>query len=118
MKVRTLVTLTEVVLKATRSKDKQLDFLFKCVKDLYQRVTLLEKGFIVMANDFSALDAALAGVEQAIRDVAAAIANPAVDNNDQATIDAITARLGAAADALAAAKAAEDVEDGVAAPAA
>jgi hypothetical protein len=108
--------MTEVALKATLSKDNQYGFVFKCLKELYHRVLILEKGFIVMANDFSGLDAALAGVEEAIREVAAAIANPAVDNNDQAVIDAITARLGAAADALGAAKAAEDAEDGVVAP--
>lgn len=105
-------------MKAIHSKDKQVEFLFRQVKSLTEDILLLQKGFLVMANDFSALDAALAGVEEAIREVAAAIANPAQDNNDQAVIDAITARLGAAADALAAAKTAEDAEDGVVAPAA
>jgi hypothetical protein len=69
------------------------------------------KGIQSMSNNFEALSAALAGVEDGIRSVAEAIANPAVDNNDQATIDGLTARLNAAADALAAATAAEDAED-------
>ena len=72
---------------------------------------IVREGFLRMANDFSAAMAALDAVEQAIRDVAAAIANPATNLNDQPTIDGITSRLTAAADALAAAKSAEDAED-------
>jgi hypothetical protein len=37
-----------------------------------------------MANDFTGLKAALDNVVAGINEVAAAIANPAVDNNDQA----------------------------------
>lgn len=67
-----------------------------------------------MANNFEGLKAAIAAVEAGIRQVAEAIANPAVDNNDQATIDGLTGQLTAAADALAAATAAEVAEDGTA----
>lgn len=70
------------------------------------------KGILIMANDFGAALVALDAVEAGIREVAAAIANPATDLNDQPTIDALTARLTAAAEALAAAKVAEDAEDG------
>lgn len=76
---------------------------------------VMKEGFKRMANDFTGLKAALASVEDGIRSVAAAIANPAVDNNDQAVIDGLTAQLSAAADALAAATAAEVAEDGTAA---
>lgn len=71
----------------------------------------MKEGFRHMANDFTGLKAALAAVEDGIRSVAAAIANPAVDKNDQTTIDGLTAQLTAAADALAAATAAENAED-------
>lgn len=67
-----------------------------------------------MSNNFDALTAAVSAVEDGIRAVAEAIANPATDLTDQPTIDALSARLVAAADALAAAKAAEDSEDGAA----
>lgn len=77
----------------------------------------LSKGFKLMANDFTGLKAALEAVQAGILSVAAAIANPAVDNNDQAVIDGFTAQLKAAADALAAATAAEVAEDGTTAPA-
>lgn len=75
----------------------------------------LSKGFKRMANDFSGLKTALEAVQAGILSVAAAIANPAVDNNDQTVIDGFTAQLKAAADALAAATAAEVAEDGTAA---
>lgn len=64
-----------------------------------------------MSNDFSGLNAALDAVAQGIVDVAAAIANPATDNSDQATIDGFTARLTDLATQLSAAKVAEDAED-------
>jgi hypothetical protein len=70
------------------------------------------KGIKQMANDFTGLSAALDAVVAGIQEVAAAIANPAVDNNDQAVIDGFTAKLTAAADALKAATAAENAEDG------
>lgn len=72
----------------------------------------LSKGFKLMANDFSGLKAALDAVVEGINAVAAAIANPAVDNNDQAVIDSLTTQLQAAASALSAATAAEVAEDG------
>jgi hypothetical protein len=77
----------------------------------------LSKGFELMANDFSGLKAALDAVVAGINSVAAAIANPAVDNNDQAVIDSLTSQLQAAAAALSAATAAEVAEDGTPAPA-
>lgn len=73
---------------------------------------VLKKGFENMANDFSGLSSALDAVVAGIQEVAAAIANPAVDNNDQTVIDGLTAKLTAAADALKAATAAEVAEDG------
>lgn len=76
----------------------------------------LSKGLNNMANDFSGLKAALEAVEAGIRGVAAAIANPAIDNNDQLVIDGFTAQLKTAADALASATAAEQAEDGTPAP--
>jgi hypothetical protein len=72
------------------------------------------EGLLIMANNFSGLSAALDAVVAGIQEVAAAIANPAVDNNDQAVIDGFTAKLTAAADALKSATAAEVVEDGAA----
>jgi hypothetical protein len=74
----------------------------------------LSKGFELMANDFTGLKAALDEVVAGINSVAAAIANPAVDNNDQAVIDGLTTQLQAAAAALSAATAAEVAEDGTA----
>lgn len=67
-----------------------------------------------MANDFTGLKTALDEVVAGINSVAAAIANPAVDNNDQAVIDGLTTQLQAAAAALSAATAAEVAEDGTA----
>jgi cell division GTPase FtsZ len=72
---------------------------------------VLSKGFNDMANNFAALSAAIDAVVAGIQEVAAAIANPAVDNNDQTVIDGFTAKLTAAADALKAATAAENAED-------
>jgi hypothetical protein len=103
------------------NNNKDIDYrplLQSIVEAIVFNALVTKEGFKHMSNDFSAMDAALGGVEQAIRDVAEAIANPAVDNNDQATIDGFTARLVGAADALAAAKAAEDAEDAGPAPAA
>lgn len=85
--------------------------LDEIVKQLRLLNLIQIEGIKSMSNNFDALSAALAGVEDGIRSVAEAIANPAVDNNDQATIDGLTARLTAAADALAAATAAENAED-------
>lgn len=65
-----------------------------------------------MSNDFSGLTAAIDAVAVGISEVAAAIANPAVDKNDQATIDALTAKLNGMVAALTAATAAENAEDG------
>lgn len=64
-----------------------------------------------MANNFSNMDAAINRVADEVRAVAEAIANPAVDNNDQEVIDGLTARLDAAADALEVAREAENAED-------
>lgn len=80
-------------------------------------LTLL-KGFKLMANNFEGLSAAIDAVVVGIQEVAAAIANPAVDNNDQTVIDGLTAKLTAAAAALTDATAAENAEDaGTPAPA-
>lgn len=53
-----------------------------------------------MVNDFASLSAAIDAVATEIAEAVALLQNPVVDNNDQATIDALTARLSAAADAL------------------
>jgi hypothetical protein len=73
---------------------------------------VIKEGNIHMANNFSALTAAIDAVLGGIQEVAAAIANPAVDKNDQATIDALTAKLTTAAAALQSAVVAENAEDG------
>lgn len=65
-----------------------------------------------MANDFTALAAAIDLVANAVTEVAAAIRNPAVDNNDQGTIDTLAGRLEAIGAALSEALVAEQEEDG------
>lgn len=65
-----------------------------------------------MANNFAALSAAIDAVVAGIQEVRDAIANPAVDKNDQTVIDGLTARLTDAAAALTAATAEENAEDG------
>ena len=92
-----------------RSTNQALLFIAAAILT-HAKVT--KEGFSRMANNFAALTAAVDAVAAEISAVAAAIANPAVDNNDQPTIDALTARLTAAADALKAATAAENAEDG------
>ena len=64
-----------------------------------------------MSNNFDRLTAAVTLVGGAVVDVAAAIRNPAVDKNDQATIDALATQLEAAAAALQVATADENAED-------
>lgn len=65
-----------------------------------------------MANNFAALSAAIDAVVAGIQEVRDAIANPAVDKNDQTVIDGLTARLTDAAAALSAAVSEENAEDG------
>jgi hypothetical protein len=74
-------------------------------------VRLFEEGVVIMANSFNEMTAAVDRVAASVRSVADAIANPAVDNNDQAVIDDLTSRLNSAADALDAATSAENAED-------
>ena len=69
-----------------------------------------------MANSFEGLEAAASRIADEVAAVAEAIANPAVDNNDQEVIDDLTARLNSAADALRSATEAENAEDGASAP--
>ena len=64
-----------------------------------------------MSNNFDRMNAAVEAVGAAVLDVATAIRNPAVDKNDQATIDALSTKLEAAAAALAVATADENAED-------
>lgn len=69
-----------------------------------------------MANNFERLEAAVSRVADEVQAVAEAIANPAVDNNDQEVIDDLSSRLEAAADSLRSATEAENAEDGMSAP--
>jgi hypothetical protein len=80
-------------------------------KVLRTGVRLFEEGVVIMANSFNEMTAAVDRVADSVRAVADAIANPAVDNNDQAVIDDLTSRLNSAADALDAATSAENAED-------
>jgi hypothetical protein len=116
IQLKSLVKGSKMAIHLKDKTERQIDQLHWCVTQLHERLQFLEEGFIIMANDFSGLNAALDAVAAGLAEVAAAIANPAADNNDQATIDAITARLGGFADQLSAAKVAEDAEDGVVAP--
>ena len=74
---------------------------------------LVYKGLTNLANDFTQLAAAIDAVARATEEVAAAIRNPAVDNNDQGTIDALAGRLEAVSAVLAGALVEEQAEDGV-----
>lgn len=65
-----------------------------------------------MANNFERLSSAVQSVADRVEDVAEAIRNPAVDNNDQAVIDDLAGRLESAAAALDTAVAEERAEDG------
>jgi hypothetical protein len=67
--------------------------------------------FIIMANNFERLEGAVSRVADEVEAVAQAIANPSVDNNDQAVIDDLSSRLEAAADSLRSATEAENAED-------
>jgi hypothetical protein len=53
-----------------------------------------------MANDFAGLTAAIDNVASEISEAVAILTSPHVDNNDQAVIDSLTAKLSAAALAL------------------
>lgn len=66
-----------------------------------------------MSLDLSALKAAVDTVATNILAVSSAIANPAVDNNDQQIIDELTTRLNNSAAALQAAVDEENAEKGV-----
>jgi hypothetical protein len=73
----------------------------------------IEEGTIILSNDFSRLQTAVNLVAANVLAVAEAIRNPAVDKNDQATIDSLAESLEAAAAALDVAREEENVEDGV-----
>ena len=94
---------------------KRKDTLHETIEMLRHAVdvqsVILLKGFHNMSNDFTKLTAAIDDVAGKIVDVAQAIRNPEVNNNDQATIDAMATRLEAASAALLAATAAENAED-------
>lgn len=68
--------------------------------DVERRLYTLERILIIMAEDFSKLAAAVALVGSEIDAVVTELQNPAVDNNNQATIDALTSKLTDAASAL------------------
>jgi hypothetical protein len=72
---------------------------------------LILKGTFVMANNFSRLNDAVTSVANEVAAVAAAIRNPASDNNDQAVIDDLSTRLESAAEALRSATQEENDED-------
>lgn len=61
--------------------------------------------------DFSRLNAALDSIATNLADLAAAIRNPATDNNTQAQIDDLAGKAEAAAIALQGLKVEEDAED-------
>lgn len=58
------------------------------------------EGITIMSNDFTALSAAIDNVTAEIAAAVAILSNPAVDNNDQSVIDALTAKLTGAASTL------------------
>lgn len=68
--------------------------------DLERRLDTLERILIIMAEDFSNLSAAIDTVTTEIAEAVAILQNPAVDNNNQATIDQLTAKLTGASGAL------------------
>jgi hypothetical protein len=61
--------------------------------------------------DFSRLTAAFADIATGLDALAAAIRNPATDNNDQAQVDALAGQAEAAAEAIRGLTAEEDAED-------
>ena len=96
-------------MKATPSKgkytDKHIEQLAKNFVHLLRRIEFLEEGFICMANDFTALSAAIDRAVMLINEAVTILQNPQTNNNDQSVIDALTIRLTGAADALAGAEA-------------
>jgi len=94
-----------------------ITYLFACPepKDYSRQfrrlIKLMEEGNEIMANNFDRLNAAVQSVADNVLDVAEAIRNPAVDNNDQEVIDELAGRLEDAASALDAATAEENAED-------
>ncbi len=64
-----------------------------------------------MSNDFTRLQGAVTLVATAVTAVAAAIRNPAIDNNDQSVIDTLAGQLEAAAAVLGVATEEENAED-------
>lgn len=71
---------------------------------IFKRIRDLEEGFVVMAEDFSNLSAAVERAVSLINEAVTILKNPATDNNNQSVIDALTLRLTGAADALAGAE--------------
>jgi len=87
------------------------DVLFEMGPRMGRVLTKLAKGIEHMAENFDRLSAAVDSVADRVEEVAAAIRNPASDNNNQATIDDLAGRLEGAADSLRAATADENAED-------
>jgi cobalamin-dependent methionine synthase I len=71
---------------------------------IFKRIRDLEEGFVVMAEDFTGLSAAVERAVSLINEAVTILKNPATDNNNQSVIDALTLRLTGAADALAGAE--------------
>ena len=88
----------------------------------WYQTNILEEILDMAKNNFDRLAQAVQSVADRVDEVAAAIRNPSVDNNDQAVIDDLAGRLEAASDALDTAVAEENTEDagtgGAATPAA
>lgn len=81
---------------------QHIEFLAEHLLQLVHRVHRLEKEFIIMAEDFSALSGQIDRAVGLINDAVTILKNPTTDNNNQDVINALTIRLQGAADALAA----------------
>lgn len=101
-------------------QEREIDYrpALYAIRNAIDSLSIIQlEGMILMSNNFERLNAAVTLVGLNVAAVAEAIRNPAIDNNDQAVIDALAGQLEAAASILAAAKVEEDAEDGTAAPA-
>jgi hypothetical protein len=72
----------------------------KALSLIIRALIRIERKLNLMANDFSQLTAVIDNVVAEIAEVVAILQNPAVDNNDQAIIDALVAKLNPAASSL------------------
>lgn len=75
------------------------EFLSRIFGEAFQRIETLEKGFLVMADNFDALSAAVDTVVNEIQEVIQLIQSGA-NNNEQPMIDSLTAKLQGAANVL------------------